>query len=75
MESLLLLCSGAFLLTNVVTMLTYASLKKSIKFLHDDIAKIIDQKKLELDELDHRKNLLTRLSEVQNAKFSKLNRR
>jgi len=61
-------------LSNVFVVLSYLSLRHRLYLLELDLRQAIENAKIEKDELDHRQNLLTRLSEVQNARFSRLTR-
>jgi len=61
-------------LSNVFVVLSYLSLRRRLYLLELDLRQTIENAKIEKDELDHRQNLLTRLSEVQNARFSRLTR-
>lgn len=60
--------------TNIFVLFAYASLKRRLDVLQSEVTQLSASKKLNQDELDHRQSLLTRLSEVQNARFSRLSR-
>lgn len=60
--------------TNIFVLFAYISLKRRLDVLQSEVSQLTASKKLNQDELDHRQSLLTRLSEVQNARFSSLTR-
>ena len=69
------LCIFDFLFTNILVTFFYLSLKSRTDELKYKISQLDISKSLEKEEFDYRQSLLTRLDEVQNARFSSLTRK